>query len=286
MKYLVFIFSVLIFVSLGTIGYVFSSNVDNDNANVDGYAWSPNFGWVSFHGDNYRTNIVDGIFDDGSYAWSPNFGWIAFGGEQLGGCPENPCVAKITQVGTQRFVTGWAKIITSGEWLSLSGKTTDGKDYGVVIDQQGAFSGYAWGNQTAGWLGFSGVTTNGENFGVYTNPLSIDDVRIAGFAVVMTNKNVDLGGKIISASQDCAFYAEPSSVAEYSKSTLYWFCQNVSSCSLEGVGGVSAPTGSLKVSPGKEAKIYLLTCQGAPGSKTYTVEVKVIKTTIKEVRPY
>jgi len=264
----------------------FFSRAASPNANVEGYAWSPNFGWVSFHGENYRVNIIDNVFANGSYAWSPNVGWIAFGQEQLAGCPTAPCIAQVTPVGTQRYVSGWAKILSSGTWLSLSGQTTGGQAYGAVIDAQGGFSGYAWDSGSIGWLNFKGTDSNGKEFGVYTDALTLDDVNITNFVNKVLNQNTNSNTNTSSSGggQDCAFYAEPSSVPEFSKTTLYWYCQSVTSCSLDGAG-VTVPTGSAKKSTGKDTKTYTLTCQGPSGSKSYSTQVKVIKAGIKEVRP-
>lgn len=278
------------FIVLGIIAlvqYSVFSLAAGTNANVEGYAWSSNYGWISFHGENYRVNIINNEFANGSYAWSPNVGWIAFGSEQLGGCPTAPCVGKITQVGTQRYVSGWAKVLSTNSWVSLSGENTNGQAYGVVIQSNGAFTGYAWDGVALGWVSFQGVTSGGGSYGVYTDAITLDDVNISNLADFTTQQLDGNGGKAGvggGSSQDCAFYSEPSSVPALSKTTLYWYCQSVTSCSLDGTA-VTVPSGSMKKTMGKTNQTYTLSCQGAGGSKNYTTQVKVITAVRKEVKP-
>lgn len=279
MKYTLIAFGILVLSVVFFINHPFFSLAASPNSNVDGYAWSANYGWISFNGDNYRVNIINNEFANGSYAWSSNVGWIAFGQEQLGGCPSAPCIAKVTQVSDQRYVSGWAKVLSTNSWISLSGETTSGQAYGVVIQPTGAFAGYAWDGGTLGWISFQGIASGGGIYGVYTNPLTFDDTKIAGLAGSGTES-----GDNAEAVQDCALYAEPSSVPALGKTTLHWYCQSVTACSLDGTS-VTIPSGSMKKTMGQTNQTYTLSCQGAGGSKNYTAEIKVIQAVRKEVKP-
>jgi len=92
-------------------------------ANVWGWAWSENIGWISFNKDPYIANghtVVTGgggsqpygvtINPDGTftgYAWSENIGWIRF--DPPGPYPDAPSwSAKVSLSGNQP-VTGWAR---------------------------------------------------------------------------------------------------------------------------------------------------------------------------------
>src|SRR3989344_22823 len=262
------------------------------SANFESYAWSPNYGWVSFHDDGtfpqYRVNVVNGTFTNGSYAWSPNVGWIAFGENQLAGCPQAPCIAEMIQEGNTRYLRGWAKVLSTGTWLALSGTTVSGEDHGVKFDASGAATSdsYAWDHDGVGWLMFKGVTTGGQDFGVYVDPISVDDINISDLSGQFGGGpgGGPGGGGGGGTTLDCAFYAEPSTVPDFGKTTLYWYCQNASSCSLGGTPA-SLPSGSTQKTLGKINQIYTLSCQGAGGPKDFTTEVKVSTSNIIETNP-
>lgn len=127
------------------------------NENVSGFAWSSNIGWISFNNtsggglNNYGVNITDngavGILS--GYAWSNNAGWISFNSADLAGCPAAPCSAVVDKRTGQ--VSGWAKFLTSNDWLKLQGT-----NYGVLISKStGDFFGHAWGGEIAGWISFN-----------------------------------------------------------------------------------------------------------------------------------
>jgi hypothetical protein len=89
----------------------------------------------------------DGFLE--GYAWSENVGWISFNPLDLGGCPSGDCEAKI-DINTEKF-SGWAKVLNSGEWISLSGNTGDGGEYGIELVGN-EFQGWAWGGDVIGWI--------------------------------------------------------------------------------------------------------------------------------------
>jgi hypothetical protein len=167
--------------------------------NVSGWAWSENIGWISFNSincdtdgngtsdgstgcppngtpiSNYGVSVVtsaDNSVTLSGYAWSENIGWIKF--DPAGPYPRNNPnhSAKIESATT---VTGWARACAgtvNGDcnsatrndgwdgWISLSGTTTLGSNYGVEIDiteapDQCYLKGYAWGSDVVGWIRFS-----------------------------------------------------------------------------------------------------------------------------------
>lgn len=256
-------------------------------ADLIGYAWNNNIGWISFSSTNcdadkdgksdgelncptsgtdmasygVSVNNADGKFF--GYAWSPNIGWISFNQADLAGCPIAPCVAETTQKDGIKKVTGWAKILLTNSWVSLSGKTGDGNSYGVKINPQGEFFGWAWESNVIGWTSFKGIADDGSKYGVS----------------MYEGDSIEPKPAI-----SCYFYAQPASVPEFSKTALYWDCQNVKSCSID---GTAVPNkGSKEITLKKVPSLHTLSCIGLDDSeKQYSVTVKTIRPGIKEVRP-
>lgn len=142
----------------------------DDSRDVSGWAWSSNIGWISFNcgntgscsaSNNYKVSID---FDTGllsGYAWSSNIGWISFNQTDLVGCPAAPCEAQVTgglnEDGFPKQVTGWAKVLSTNSWMSLSGG-----NYRVQLESNKDFSGWSWENGVVGWTSWSG-----SNYAVY-----------------------------------------------------------------------------------------------------------------------
>jgi hypothetical protein len=161
--------------------------------NIRGYAWSDNVGWISFsclneynvgegvdYGVNfsYETNLLSG------YAWSGTIGWISFEADDLVGCPTAPCEARVE--GTE--ASGWAKVLDSDEWISLSGTAVDLTEYGVEFVSPD-FSGYAWGDEAVGWISFNCVDEGiclTNDYKVYVTQLTL--LARTDPAVVIYNK--------------------------------------------------------------------------------------------------
>lgn len=166
--------------------------------NVIGFAWSENFGWVSFNSkdcdingngtvaagenppagcplgaiSNYGVN-VDTNGDFSGFAWSENLGWISFNRSATGNPPGQPYlngtgpIAHLNSGNGQ--VDGWAKALILGAdgWIKFRKFGSDsGASYGVSVDlATGQLSGWAWnGNTTqgvgAGWLSFNCSNTS------------------------------------------------------------------------------------------------------------------------------
>lgn len=113
-------------------------------ANLSGYAWSSNIGWIKFSGANYGVTMSDAGNFSGS-AWSPNIGWLIFNGQRA-------------------RTIGW-----DGEVRMR------GSRYAVTPDADNChLQGWAWGSEVIGWVHFSGpnyaVSIDGCAPIVATNP--------------------------------------------------------------------------------------------------------------------
>lgn len=159
------------------------TNTGVGSANLSGWAWSSNIGWVSFNSKDYGTpdcqaycvqvSNANGLLT--GYAWSSSIGWIKFGGlSNIPGAGSNAYVS--TSTGT---VTGFIRacegtlpgdcsaMTKRGDgwdgWIELSGvnhPSPDTSGYqgtstkGVSFGAGNIFSGYAWGGDVVGWLSF------------------------------------------------------------------------------------------------------------------------------------
>jgi len=105
-------------------------------ANIDGYAWSENIGWIKMQGANYGVEYNIGSGDFSGYAWSENIGWIRFNSEWA-------------EVLSASNVNGWDGLI------SLRGSNF-GVNY-IEDSVQGCYlDGWAWGSDIVGWVQFTG----------------------------------------------------------------------------------------------------------------------------------
>ncbi len=165
-----------LFIFIGCIALLFSVAKVSHAAQVTGYAWSGNIGWINMSG--VTINDQTGAFS--GYAWSPNIGWINFGltGVTMAG-GTNPgihavtgfaraCTPATTGPGSGQFCndtgnsTGYGSPTSDtntngwGGWISMSGSNPT---YGVSININssglGTFSGYAWGDDVIGWINFA-----------------------------------------------------------------------------------------------------------------------------------
>ncbi len=139
--------------------FVSSAQTFSSPANLSGYAWSGNIGWISFNVPTSGAAIqTDGTLT--GYAWSEHIGWIQFGG--LSGCPSGSCTARI-DFDTNAF-SGWGRALNYGDgwdgWLSLSSDNQTGSPaYGIAVNTAGTFQSgsYAWSDMVMGWTNFSAV---------------------------------------------------------------------------------------------------------------------------------
>lgn len=117
-------------------------------ANVWGYAWSDNVGWISFN-CNDRSSVnqcatsnygitINTTTDPGlmtGYAWSDNIGWISFNKKDLAGCPVGTCEARIdlNQASPNYLqVSGWAKpLLSRSEYYNSTVQKDDDSTTGI-----------------------------------------------------------------------------------------------------------------------------------------------------------
>jgi PKD repeat protein len=196
-KKILLLFFIIIFGIIGGAIFFSEKSTAGTADNVYGWAWSENIGWISFNNItgggsvDYGVNIdATGVFS--GYAWSENIGWISFNESDLTGCPQTPCRAWVDI--TSGNVYGWAKALSADNpqsggwdgWISLNGS-----NYGVNIDFDGEFHGWAWGSDVVGWISFncdnpeSGDVCSQSDYKVYTTftfnqPPSASDLRIDG----------------------------------------------------------------------------------------------------------
>lgn len=155
-----------------------------NGGNVHGFAWSSNFGWVSFNcnqpsipentcaTNSYGVSIdaVTGQFS--GYAWSSNVGWIYFGPPEempeaiaSSSAPAAPRQWPVYDF-TDRRVTGWAKVVSMGPdegWLDFTRNVPRQPGVRGTIDEatrQVRFDGFAWDGDATnrvgmGWLEFN-----------------------------------------------------------------------------------------------------------------------------------
>lgn len=109
-------------------------------ADLTGYAWSSNIGWISMKGPNYGVTLNGNQF--GGYAWSSNIGWVNFSNINFTG-----------------FAQALAASVTSG-W---DGKIKLGSNSYGVTNNGDHLTGYAWGDEVVGWLRF--CNSGGPNAG-------------------------------------------------------------------------------------------------------------------------
>jgi hypothetical protein len=82
----------------------------------------------------------------------------------------------------------------------------------------------------------------------------------------------------------CTFGADKTSVVYPAKVTLSWDCQYADSCSISPeVGSVSA-SGQTEVQP-TDTTSYILTCQNADGSTSFSSSINVTNPKVKEIKP-
>lgn len=101
-----------------------------DTGNALGWAWSENFGWISFscrnemevgvEGPDYGVEVNEetGLFS--GYAWSEHIGWISFESERQA----------MLDLDTYK-ISGWAKVLSNDSWISL-------RDAGYGVSWNGA----------------------------------------------------------------------------------------------------------------------------------------------------
>ncbi|BCX15536.1 MAG: hypothetical protein KatS3mg097_428 [Candidatus Parcubacteria bacterium] len=145
----------------------FGVDINTSTGCITGDAWSSNIGWISFNKNS--STFINGIsrFPNGYNPASST-------------CPNSLAVLESTSTlfVTTTKILGWARAVApaifqdregrfydphpnSGGWdgwISFN-KFTGTVDYGVYIDKNGDFHGWAWSDDKIGWLSFNSEDT-------------------------------------------------------------------------------------------------------------------------------
>jgi hypothetical protein len=91
--------------------------------------------------------------------------------------------------------------------------------------------------------------------------------------------------RVINNPPKCDFKGDPGTIVPPQSSTLLWTCSEADACSIDqGIGNVTAPSGSKAVSPTKTTT-YTLSCSNPDAKDTFSTTVNIAQPFIKEVRP-
>ncbi len=173
------------FSRVGTGTEVFSVNIDTrcKEHDMSGWAWSDGVGWVSFSCEtdaglgtvlDYGVDleeVVEGEYNLVGYAWSDTVGWIYF--DPDGAYPGSP-EHSAKYFNDTRKIIGWAKVLSSDEWIKLGPIVIDDVDYGAYVSGSEVHN-WAWGDLTVGWLSFNCANENECGVSDYKVIIGISD---------------------------------------------------------------------------------------------------------------
>ena len=110
-------------------------------------------------GSSYVSYGVDIDPNNGNfsgYAWSDNIGWISFENNDVSGCPFSPCRAKFDSKTGE--VSGWARALSASDgwegWIRLRGSWNNGVSINSNVSPA-EFEGWAWSDKVIGWISFN-----------------------------------------------------------------------------------------------------------------------------------
>ena len=251
--------------------FVFAINIIPANAaDLSGWAWSSNIGWISFNSANSEAGsgaayvvTIDPFGNFGGYAWSSNIGWISFEDGDLAGCVGTTQAHVSTSTGA---VTGWARAVvgkcrTDG-WdgcIQLSDNqyfptsVSNGSGGATFIPASGQFVGYAWGGIVLGWISFNPALSGGSSD---TPP------------VVCTNCGEITGGPSLA----CSISVNPSSLPSSGGNIFVsWLSSNAQSCSVTANPGtkISDALNDSKNLSITQTTSYSISCQNTTLTPSY-----------------
>ncbi|HEY4510677.1 MAG TPA: hypothetical protein VJJ73_02475 [Candidatus Paceibacterota bacterium] len=246
-----------------------------NSVSLNGWAWSPNIGWISFNCANeskcptsdYVVNWDDESGNLSGYAWSGNVGWISFENTDVQGCPNSPCGPKLDK--NTGIMSGWARALANGGgwdgWVNLNCGNVPGlcaaSDYkGQIVPAPASggvdFKNWIFGRgDVLGWISF-----NCLNSGVCGD---------SNYKVSLTPTN----------PPSVIFTVAPNPINYNGVATLTWSATNALSCtspdgSFNPGGAVSGSvsTGNVTTYP---TKTYTIRCTGLGGSIDASVVLNV-----------
>lgn len=226
------------------------------------------------------------------YAWSNNYGWLSFQRGDVASCFANSTtiprqVATIENLGTvnlgdpdnTRDVVGWAKFISantdpSGGWdgcVSFTDVPRPGNQvlYRTSVDlNTGQMSGFAWGGNVTGWISFD---CDGCNTTVVNNPTDNLLFWADQYTVSNPGDHRTLFWQASSGLTACNSYNNTSNYPDW-KRTLGGGSQPQSIT----IAGGNLPAGSWQISGISQDTTYNITCSGPSGTSiTKSVTIRV-----------
>jgi len=128
---------------------------DEHGANVGGWAWSENIGWISFNNDDVADYLASYNSSSGElegWAWSENIGWLSWNCATDSTC--NPATEDYKVSISEGNLSGWAWSDNLG-WLSFDRNVT-GDPPGAPYQSDGAIARYDSGTRRfSGWARFT-----------------------------------------------------------------------------------------------------------------------------------
>lgn len=219
-------------------------------------------------------------------AWSSNYGWLSFEGDDVANCyednpfvvPHTPATAQIDDGGSEVNVIGWAKFVAGDDdpndgWDGCV--SFNGLNHGVTLDMAtGELKGWAWGGDVVGWISF--VTPECP----FCNT-SVVLPGIVGLTFWADNTSVPAGGTTVlhwQATNTGANNVE--SCDSYGNTSNYphWKSTGLSGPGNVGVISVTSgklPTGSHEISGINQTTTYDLTCKDKLGNLLPTQYVTI-----------
>ena len=164
-----------------------SSHAENIDPYEDGsqYAYGENVGWLNFE-PNQGPGVQVSSADVRGFVWAENIGWISMSCENTASCGAGGVDFGVTNDGSGNL-SGYA-------WGENVGWINFGPSYGgVTIDADGNFDGYAWG-ENIGWIHLQSASP--VAYKVRACVVTIDDLaNFAALWLEPGANNADLDGE-------------------------------------------------------------------------------------------
>jgi hypothetical protein len=228
-----------------------------------------------------QMNLEDGnnLGNLSGYAWSDNFGWLSFNPSDTSICFSNTTNEAYQHSAKAEFgdgsndtldITGWARFISagqagnnSGDWdgcVSFKGDNSLGApSYTTTINvSSGELDGYAWGSSVVGWISFgcigcdAHVILSSPSINLWADPTSVEP---GGSTTLHWQAN--------SYVSVCTTYANSNNYPSWQSGTS------------PAPSSISLPNGSAVVSGINATTTYTLNCKDALGQPVPQASVTV-----------
>jgi len=162
------------------------------------WAWSENFGWVSFDKEtgckepytcpssDYGVVIDSTSYDLSGHAWSEHLGWISFNRSETDDPPEDlfPGGPIARYDPSTREITGWMRVLSVKDQPDYISGGWDGwtKFNNTKVALNGDWSGWAWSSELLsgiglGWLSFNNTDPGAGGSVCYKVKLNIAEIE-------------------------------------------------------------------------------------------------------------